>query len=134
VKTKNMWYHGIKIISALKLGLAITGFTPLAFFLTATYMDQSPAAIQIGYDFVFWAFFWAFYAWNASCVVRLMPRARTISVFLDLLYVILYWKAFIDVGVPLSALSVKALHGLLPFIFITYLLLPKAKVHFKKSG
>jgi hypothetical protein len=126
---KNRWFFGVKMVSVLKLGVGIAGLTPVATYLVVGYVDKEP----LHFGFLVWAFFWLIYLWNATSVFRLQTRARGVAIALDLVYIVLYWKAFIDVGVSLSLLSFKALHGLLPFIFIAFLLLPKASDQFKKA-
>jgi hypothetical protein len=129
VAEKNKWYYGIKIVAVLKSALAVVGFTPVATYLIVGYYDKS----TLDFKFLIWAVFWLLYLWNATSIFRLQKGSRNVSISFDLVYVVLYWKAFIDVGVSLSLLSMKALHGLLPFAFITYLLLSQVKAQFQTS-
>ncbi|PIQ86919.1 MAG: hypothetical protein COV74_02830 [Candidatus Omnitrophica bacterium CG11_big_fil_rev_8_21_14_0_20_45_26] len=120
---KDTWHLIIWAIGILKLVLGTLAFTPV---ITALWIRGFSA----GFDMVFWAAFWAVYILNAVYVLRLQDAARLISIGMDFLCIVLYWKAFLDIEIPLDILPSRTLAGLLSFCFIVFLLFPKVKAHF----
>jgi len=125
MREKNWWYFGVVMTGVLKLMLGTLGFVP---GITHAIMG----GLAAGFDTVIWSAFWLVYLINTYFLMRFNNWARLFSIVLDLIWVVVYWRAFADIEVPLVVMPLKTLVGLLPFAFVIFLLLPKAKEHYAK--